>query len=163
MVEEKIYNIPLREAFKKNRIDRTNYAVKLVEDYLRTHTKKDAIKIGKHLNSLLWSRGSKKPPRAVRVKAVIEKDLVKAEVLGKEYEEFVATKVKKKEKLLDQLKSRMGAKALEKAEEEKAVEEGKPVDEVKQEAAKEQIKEAIKEKAEKEFAPKAVKKASEEK
>jgi len=122
MVDEKIYNIPLRKAFKKNRIDRANYAISLVEDFLKKHTKKDKIKIGRHLNNLVWSRGPKKPPRMVRVKAVIDKDLVKAEILGKEYEDFIAMKVKKKEKFLEKLKERIGAKAEQKAEEEKKIE-----------------------------------------
>ena len=136
MADEKIYNIPLREAYKKNRIDRANYAVKIVESYLKTHTKKKNVKLGMHLNSFIWSRGPKKPPRMIRVKAIIDKDLVKAEILGKEYVEFIAQAVKKKEKLLDKLKARIGEKALQKAEEEKMVEEGKTLEEVKKEEEK---------------------------
>lgn len=169
MVEEKVYNIPLREAFKKNRIDRANYAVRIVENYLKTHTKKDEIKLGRHLNSLIWSRGPKKPPRAVRVKAVIDANVVKAEILGKEYEDFIAQKVKKKEKFLEQLKARMGAKAEQKAEESKMADEGKTAEEVEKEiaqeeqTAKEGIIKAVKEKAVSEVKPKALKKAKEEK
>ncbi|GEM_PF-233500 len=167
MVEEKVYNIPLRESFKKDRIARANYAVKLVQDYLRTHTKKDDIKMGRHLNSLIWSRGPKKPPRTVRVKAVIDKDNVKVEILGKEYEDFIAQKVKKKEKFLDQLKSRMGAKAEQKAEESKMADEGKTAEEVKEELAKEEsavtvdeVKKAVKRAAEKEVVRKETLRAS---
>ncbi|MBI4895689.1 MAG: hypothetical protein HY831_04315 [Candidatus Aenigmarchaeota archaeon] len=167
MAEEKVYNISLREAFKKDRIARANYAVTIVEDYLKTHTKKDDIKMGRHLNSLIWSRGPKKPPRAVRVKAVIDKDTVKVEILGKEYEDFIAQKVKKKEKFLEQLKARMGAKAEQKAEEAKMAEEGKTADEVKEELAKEEdkvttdeVKKAVKKAAEKEVVRKEARSAS---
>ncbi|MFH0836788.1 MAG: hypothetical protein V1870_01540 [Candidatus Aenigmatarchaeota archaeon] len=119
---EKVFNIPLREAYKKCGIRRANYAMNLIREYLKNQTKKDNIKIGRHLNTLLWKQGPKKPPVMVRIKVIIADDVVKAELLGKEYEEFVAMKVKKKEKLMDQLKARMGAKAMQKAEEEKKLE-----------------------------------------
>src|SRR3989338_5475295 len=118
---EKVFNIPLRKAYKKCRIRRSNYAMVLVKEYLKNQTKKDNIKIGSHLNALLWQKGPKKPQTMIRVKAVIADDVVKAEILGHDYQDFIAMKVKKKEKLLDQLKARMGAKAIQKAEEEKKI------------------------------------------
>ncbi|MBI5332382.1 MAG: hypothetical protein HZB65_02330 [Candidatus Aenigmarchaeota archaeon] len=119
---EKVFNIPIGETRKKCRMRRSNYAMALIKEYLKLHTKKKTIKIGRHLNSLVWTRGPKKPQTMVRVKAVIADDVVKAEILGRDYQDFVAMKVRKKEKLLDQLKARMGAKAMQKAEEEKKIE-----------------------------------------
>ncbi|MEM7813482.1 MAG: 50S ribosomal protein L31e [Candidatus Aenigmatarchaeota archaeon] len=116
MPEEKVYTIPLREAYKKARVRRTPYAVRFVRSFLQAHTKAETVKLGKHLNAALWARGTKKPPRSVRVRAIIDGKTVKAELFGHEYEEFKPVSVAKKEKLTDKLRARLGAKA-EKAEE----------------------------------------------
>lgn len=125
MTEEKIFTIPLRDAYKKTRVKRTPYAARFVRAFLATHTKAETVKLGQHLNSALWARGTKKPPRSVRVRAMIDGKIVKAELFGHEYEEFRPVSVAKKEKLTEKLKARLGAKA-EKAQELEKKLESKP-------------------------------------
>jgi len=142
MAEEKIFTIPLSEAYKKTRVKRTPYAARAVRAFLQTHTKGETIKLGRHLNVALWARGTKKPPRSIRVRAIIDGKTVKAELFGKEYEEFKPVSVVKKEKLTDKLRARLGAKAEQAQELEKKIE-GKPeAKEEKTEAPKAEAKPA---------------------
>jgi large subunit ribosomal protein L31e len=122
MVEEKIYNIPLRGVKKKARVKRTPYAVSIVRNYLKKHTKASDVKLGMHLNEELWKRGTKKPPRKVRVHAVKDGNVVKAELIGFEYREFIAKKREKKVSMRDRLMQRLGPKAAKKEEETKLAE-----------------------------------------
>ncbi len=118
MAEEKIYNIPL-PVKKKARVKRAPYAVSIVRDYLKRHTGTKEVKIGKYLNEDIWKRGTKKPPSSVRVRAVIDGGVVRAELLGFDYVDFVAKKREKKMSMRDKLMQRMGPKAIKKEEEEK--------------------------------------------
>lgn len=122
MPEEKIFTIPLDEAYKKTRVKRTPYAARAVRAYLQKYTKAETVKIGQHLNCALWARGTKKPPRSIRVRAVIDGKTVKAELFGHEYQEFKPLSVVKKEKLTDKLRARLGAKAEQTQELEKKIE-----------------------------------------
>jgi large subunit ribosomal protein L31e len=87
MAEEKehIYIIPLKNAKKVPRWQRSKRAMREIKDYLAKHMKADPEKI--HLdgsiNEKIWERGSENPPSKIRVKAmkfedgVIETELVK--------------------------------------------------------------------------------------
>lgn len=119
---EKIFTIPLREAYKKANNRRVPYAARLVRSYLKTHTKAETVKIGKHLNEELWKRSISKPPRRIRVKALKEGDVVKAELMGFDYVEFKAKPKKERKDMKERLLERMGPKALKKEEEEKKIE-----------------------------------------
>ncbi len=119
---EKIFTIPLREAYKKANNKRTPYAARLVRAYLKTHTKANIVKMGQHLNEELWKRSIAKPPRRVRVKAIREGDVVKAELMGYDYVEFKAQPKKERKDMKERLIERMGPKALKKEEEEKKIE-----------------------------------------
>lgn len=113
---EKIYVIPLRKAFRKPFTKRAPYAMRLVKEFIKRHTKVEEVKIGKHLNEEIWKNGIRSPPRRVKVKVVIEDKTAKAELFGYEYVEFKAEKPKTptpKEKLMQ----RLGAKAIEKQKE----------------------------------------------
>ncbi len=83
---EREYIIPLRRKWKRtSRYKRTNRAVKAVKEFLVQHMKirdKDLkkIKIDKYLNEMLWFRGIRKPPIKVRIKAIKEGDIVRAEL-----------------------------------------------------------------------------------
>ncbi len=129
MPDEKIFTIPLAEAYKKTKVKRTPYAARFVRSFIAMHTKTKDVKLGRHLNEALWARGTKKPPRSIRVRAIIDGKTVKAEIFGKEYEDFKPTSVYKKEKLTDKLRARLGAKA-EKAEELEKKIEGKAEEKV---------------------------------
>ncbi|MBI4162880.1 MAG: 50S ribosomal protein L31e [Candidatus Aenigmarchaeota archaeon] len=120
--DEKVYNVPLREAYKKARLKRAPYAAREVKKFIKTHTKAKEVKLGKHLNEAIWSRGIKKPPHKIRVKAVLDGDVAKAELMGFEYEDFKAQPKKEKKGLQEKLLARMGQKALQKEAEEKIIE-----------------------------------------
>ena len=122
MADEKIYNIPLREAYKKARLKRTPYAAREVKKFIKTHTKAKEVKIGRHLNEALWSRGIKKPPHKIRVKAFLDGDVAKTELMGFEYEDFKIQPKKERKGLQEKLLARMGQKALQKEAEEKLIE-----------------------------------------
>ncbi len=83
---EREYVIPLRPEWRKvSRYKRTNKAVKAVKEFLVRHMKiydrdLNKIKIDKLLNEALWSRGIKIPATKIKVKAVKEDGIVRAEL-----------------------------------------------------------------------------------
>lgn len=83
---EKEYIIPLRISWKKvPRYKRANKAVKAIKEFLARHMKirdRDLkkIKIDKYLNEVIWFRGIRKPPVKIKVKAIKEGDIVRAEL-----------------------------------------------------------------------------------
>jgi large subunit ribosomal protein L31e len=113
MVEEKIYTISLwhKVAERKARPKRTPYAMSTVQNYLLQHAGVNQVKIGKHLNEAIWQGGKKHPPHKIRVKAVIDGDVAKVELFGHDYQDFKPVSTAKREKLMDKLRSRLGAKA----------------------------------------------------
>jgi len=84
---EREYTIPLRHSVNKvPRYKRTNKAVRTIKEFLARHMKVidrdlNKIKLDRHLNEFVWFRGIKSPPSKVRVKAVKEGDIVRAELL----------------------------------------------------------------------------------
>ncbi|MBI2579088.1 MAG: 50S ribosomal protein L31e [Candidatus Aenigmarchaeota archaeon] len=121
MPEEKIYTIPIR-AEKKTRVKRSAHAVRIVRAFLKKHSKADEIKLGRKLNEAVWSRGAKKPPSSVRVKAVKDAGVVRAELLGFDYEEFRAKPKEEKKGMKERLMERLGPKAQQKQELEEKIE-----------------------------------------
>ncbi len=119
---EKIYTIRLTEAYKKPLNRRSPYAVRLVKDYVKTHTKAKEVKIGSKLNETIWTRGIKRPARSVRVKVVRDGDIAKVELMGFDYKDFKAQPKKERQGMKEKLLERLGPKALRKEEEEKKIE-----------------------------------------
>lgn len=84
---EREYVIPLREKCRSvPRYKKTNKAVKSIKEFLARHMKirdrdLNKIKLDIHLNEFLWARGIKNPPHKVKVKAVREGDIVRAELI----------------------------------------------------------------------------------
>lgn len=140
MADEKIFTVPLNEAYKKARVRRSPYAARIVKDFIKKHTKADEVKLGENLNKKLWERGTKKPPRRVRIKAVMEGKTAKVELLGFEYKEFRTAQKTERKGMKDKLLERLGPKALQKAEEEKMADEGKTSQEVREEKTAEEKK-----------------------
>ncbi|MFN3527989.1 MAG: 50S ribosomal protein L31e [Candidatus Altarchaeaceae archaeon] len=64
--QERIYTIPLREAYNQPWTKRARKAVRIVKEFLQRHTKQE-IKIGNDVNEEIWKRGMKHPPRKIRV------------------------------------------------------------------------------------------------
>jgi len=83
---EREYVIPLRNKWKRvPRYKRANKAVKAIKEFLAKHMKirdrdLSKVKIDMYLNEEIWFRGIKKPPSRIKVKAVKEDDVVKAEL-----------------------------------------------------------------------------------
>ena len=121
MAEEKIFTIPLREAYKKAEEKRVPYAARLVRSYLQSHMKAETVKLGTKLNEELWGRSISRPPRHVRVKAFMEDGIVKAELMGFEYIDFKAKPKKERKDMKEKLMERLGPKALKKEEEDKKI------------------------------------------
>lgn len=83
---EREYIIPLRNKWKKvPRYKRANKAIKAIKEFLVRHMKirdrdLDKIKLDKYLNEFIWTRGIRKPPIKVKVRAIKEGDIVRAEL-----------------------------------------------------------------------------------
>ena len=141
---EKEYTIPLREKCRSvPRYKKTNKAVKTVKEFLARHMKirdrdLNKVKLDSYLNEFLWSRGIRTPPHKVKIKAVKEGDIVKAEL----YEMPKKLRLKKIreeiEKAGEEISKKKKAEA--KAKEEKKPEE--PGEEKKKEEEQEK-KEAV--------------------
>lgn len=151
---EREYIIPLRKKFlKAPRYDRSRKAVKAIKQFIAKHMKVEdrdlkKVKLDKYLNNEIWSRGMKKPPAKVKVKAIKEDGIVKVDFVEVPQKvKFARAKHEKLHKAPE--KSKETPKAEEKPEE-KTEEEKK--DEVEKEKAVEEqnIKQAeIQEKAQK--------------
>ncbi len=70
IVEERIYTVPLQDAWKVPRWRRTPKAMKVLRGFILRHMKPETIKLTPELNERLWYRGMENPPRRIRVRAV---------------------------------------------------------------------------------------------
>src|SRR3989338_4319361 len=96
MAEEKIFTIPLRDAYEVERVNRAKNASKIVREFLIRHMKADDVKIGKSINEKIWERGAKKPPRRLRIHAIKEGEMVYAELIGFDIKPVTAEEAKKR-------------------------------------------------------------------
>ncbi|HDN01985.1 MAG TPA: hypothetical protein ENF42_03320 [Candidatus Bathyarchaeota archaeon] len=74
IVEERIYTVPLREAWRTPRQRRTPRAVRILKSFIQRHMKPNSIIISNEVNEYIWKRGIQKPPRKVRVRALKDND-----------------------------------------------------------------------------------------
>ncbi len=153
MPEEKIFNVPLREAFDKPRTKRAKIATNIVRTFLIRHMKSENIKIGNSINKEIWKRGIQKPPRKIRIHAAKEENIVYAELLGveiktpskEELKKKEEKKKEKKEKIKEERKERRKRTIQEEIEEEvkgkpKEIPEEKKEEKPKEEPKKEEKK-----------------------
>lgn len=83
---EREYIIPLRRSWKRvARYKRANKAIKAIKEFLVRHMKiRDGdlkkVKLDKYLNEFVWFRGIKHPPIKIKVKAIKEGDIIRAEL-----------------------------------------------------------------------------------
>jgi large subunit ribosomal protein L31e len=136
---ERTYIIPLRREWLKVPIyKRTKKAVNTTRAFLVKHMKVETVKLGRHLNMKLWTRGNRNPPHKVEVHVEIVKDkagdYAYAELVGKDKEVLKVEKVVKKTGIAGKLEelTKGKDKPNPKAEKQKAAEE-----EVKKEVLKE--------------------------
>ncbi|RLE99003.1 MAG: 50S ribosomal protein L31e [Thermoprotei archaeon] len=77
---ERVYTIPLRDAYTAPRKKRAKVAVRIVREFIKRHMKVEVVKISPELNEIIWSRSAEKPPRRVKVRAkVIEEGVAEVE------------------------------------------------------------------------------------
>lgn len=70
--EERIMNIPLREAKQTPKSKRASKAMKVVREFVSNHMNvpEEDVWIDSSTNEEIWSRGIKKPPSKIKVKAI---------------------------------------------------------------------------------------------
>ncbi|HMK53377.1 MAG TPA: 50S ribosomal protein L31e [Methanobacteriaceae archaeon] len=71
---ERIYTIPLRDAKKVPRTQRSPRATRYVRDFIQRHMKSEDVKIDASVNEKIWERGIQKIPPKIKVKATKEDD-----------------------------------------------------------------------------------------
>ncbi len=131
---ERVYTIPLGEAYDYSRVKRARRAVKMVRSFLSRHMKAEAsnVRISEATNELIWGRGMQKPPRKIKVRAVKDGARVLAYLMDEKVGEEKKAE-KKPEKKEEPAKGKPAeAKAAPKPEEAKAE---KPKEEKKPEKA----------------------------
>ncbi|MGB9675046.1 MAG: 50S ribosomal protein L31e [Candidatus Nanoarchaeia archaeon] len=103
MVEEIVYNVPLRRDFlKASKWRRAEKAITVLRNFVKKHTKAKVVKLSKWINQQIWARGSKYPPAKLSIKVLLDKDKSVANVdlleLPKEAKKEVKKEAAKKEK-----------------------------------------------------------------
>lgn len=69
--EERVVTVPLRDAHAEAKHKRADKAVSLVRSHLAQHFSVDEgdVRLDPSINEAVWSRGRKKPPSKLRVRA----------------------------------------------------------------------------------------------
>jgi len=156
---EREYIIPLREKYRHvPRYKKTPKAIKTIKEFLVRHMKirdrdLNKIKIDKYLNEAVWTRGIKKPPMKIKVKAIKEGDIVRVELV--DYSDKLKFKKlrheKRDKKTLDSMESKktLKEKVQEQMKGKKKETEDKNKDGVDDKVELEEKKKAVKEQGEK--------------
>ncbi len=70
---ENIYTIPFYPRLNKTApYRRAPRAIRMLKEFIVKHTKADFVVITNELNEFIWKRGIQKPPRKVKVRAIVE-------------------------------------------------------------------------------------------
>ncbi len=93
---ERIYTVPLGEAYEAVRNKRVPRAVKMLRSFIARHMKAEdeRILLSSALNTHLWERSIQKPPRRVKVRLVKDEGEIRAYLADEKVE---AKKPEKKE------------------------------------------------------------------
>jgi large subunit ribosomal protein L31e len=69
--EERVVTVPLRDAKAEAKHERADKAMKLVRSHLAKHfnVEEGDVRLDPSINEEIWSRGRKKPPSKLRVRA----------------------------------------------------------------------------------------------
>ena len=69
--EERVVTVPLRKVKAGAKHESADRAMTLIRDHLAQHFKADAdaVRLDPSINEAVWSRGRKKPPSKLRVRA----------------------------------------------------------------------------------------------
>ena len=66
--QERIYTVPLKEAWNAQRYRRSEKAVMVLKEFSIRHMKAKEVTIDTTVNEAIWARGIKSPPHKIRVK-----------------------------------------------------------------------------------------------
>jgi large subunit ribosomal protein L31e len=69
IIDERIYIVPLAKARRGSRNKWAKKSVRYLKDYMQRHFKPESLVISQEVNEKIWSRGIKKPPRKLKVRA----------------------------------------------------------------------------------------------
>jgi large subunit ribosomal protein L31e len=69
--EERVVTVPLRDAKAAAKHERADKAMSIVREHLAQHfsVDEDEVRLDPSINEAVWSRGRKKPPSKIRVRA----------------------------------------------------------------------------------------------
>ena len=69
--EERVVTVPLRDVHAEAKHKRADRAMSLIRSHLAQHfsVEEDAVRLDPSINEAIWSRGRKKPPSKIRVRA----------------------------------------------------------------------------------------------
>lgn len=97
---ERIYTVPLGDAYETIRRKRTPRAVKLLRAFIGRHMKADGEKIvlSGALNGYLWQHSIAKPPRRVKVRLIKDEGKIRAYLADEKVEEPKKEEKKAEEK-----------------------------------------------------------------
>ncbi|MCX8162933.1 MAG: 50S ribosomal protein L31e [Candidatus Micrarchaeota archaeon] len=93
---ERVYTFNLSKAFKTVRQKRAKRAVKLLKEKVARHLKTtpENVKLSNALNSYLFSKSMKNPPKKVKIRAIKEEKILRVYL----FDEKIGQKEEKKEK-----------------------------------------------------------------
>jgi large subunit ribosomal protein L31e len=69
--EERVVTVPLRDVGAEAKHERADRAMRIIREHLAKHFSVDeeAVRLDPSINEAIWSRGRKKPPSKIRVRA----------------------------------------------------------------------------------------------
>ncbi|MBI5229264.1 60S ribosomal protein L31 [Candidatus Micrarchaeota archaeon] len=71
---ERVFVLPLSKAYRKPVSQRGMAALKTLKEFLARHMKSEKVKVTGEVNAFILSRGGKKPPKRIKIKASKDKD-----------------------------------------------------------------------------------------
>ena len=83
---EKVYTIPLRDAWKGPCKKRAKKCMYVIREFVKRHMKTEKVKVGTVLNHEIWKYGIKNPPRKLKVQVIPHEDVVWVELQGTKLE-----------------------------------------------------------------------------
>ncbi|MFH1785664.1 MAG: 50S ribosomal protein L31e [Candidatus Micrarchaeota archaeon] len=86
---ERIYIVPLGDAYEAKRNKRAPKAVKILRAFITRHMKADGEKIiiSEKLNKFIWTRSIQKPPRKIKVRLIKDDGKINAYLSDEKIEE----------------------------------------------------------------------------
>jgi large subunit ribosomal protein L31e len=72
--QERIYTVPLKEAWQAQRYRRSERAVMVLKAFAVRHMKAKEVSVDTSVNEVIWARGIKSPPHKIRVKMTKDDD-----------------------------------------------------------------------------------------